>query len=78
MPNKEEWNRAEQAGILQRTEDIFRCYLGYNVKMQSGNNGNGAGLDACKINILRALEEQTLEKLDCEYRQALAEDRLQQ
>ncbi|CZT25428.1 uncharacterized protein RCC_11160 [Ramularia collo-cygni] len=53
---KEKACRSQQAAVLSRTEDYFRVYAGWERREQSGGNGNGAGLTANKINILRAME----------------------
>lgn len=53
---KEKQNRSNQAAVLWRGEDFLRNYCGWERKEQSGGNGNGAGLNACKINLLRGEE----------------------
>lgn len=53
---KEKQNRGEQGAVLYRQEDALRNYAGWERKEQSGGNGNGAGLQCNKINLLQGSE----------------------
>ncbi|KXS97470.1 hypothetical protein AC579_7068 [Pseudocercospora musae] len=50
---KEKLNRLNQATVLTMTEDMMLLYFGFERNEQSGGNGNGAGLNANKINVQR-------------------------
>ncbi|KAF2210077.1 hypothetical protein CERZMDRAFT_113525 [Cercospora zeae-maydis SCOH1-5] len=53
---KEQINRSNQAAVMYRMEDILEQYCGWARNEQSGGNGNSAGLNGNKINVLRAKE----------------------
>ncbi|PIA93841.1 hypothetical protein CB0940_04922 [Cercospora beticola] len=53
---KEQINRSNQAAVMYRMEDMLEQYCGWARNEQSGGNGNSAGLNGNKINVLRAQE----------------------
>ncbi|EME44417.1 hypothetical protein DOTSEDRAFT_72038 [Dothistroma septosporum NZE10] len=76
--NKEKANRGDQGAVMQRMEDFFNCYTGWAKDEQSGGNGNGAGLRANKITLLRAQEGMLYYFLHKELLRAIQEDREQE
>ncbi|CAK4033359.1 Hypothetical predicted protein [Lecanosticta acicola] len=73
---KEKQNRGNQAAVLYRIEDVFRNYCSWERKEQSGGNGNGAGLQANKINVLRGAEDLLYHFLHQERCRAIREGRV--
>lgn len=53
---REKRTRGAQQACLFRNEDFLRKYVGWQRREQSGGNGNGAGLQTHKINMMRATE----------------------
>ncbi|KAM3420782.1 hypothetical protein BST61_g4028 [Cercospora zeina] len=68
---KEQINRSNQAQVMYRMEDNLEQYCGWARNEQSGGNGNSAGLNSNKINLLRAEEAVALALLHDARRHAI-------